>query len=297
VDPPREKSPVRYNRHCQSSEPIPDRAFEHRKLGLRDFLPRLPKNLYWPTPTRMTDKLFLEICAPSIERALPAERAGADRVELCCDLASGGVTPSAGVMRLAGELLHLPIHVLIRPRPGNFVYSSREVEAMRRDIQTIKELGMDGIVVGILDEKSRVDVKRNRELVRLAEPLPVTFHRAFDQIRHVNDSLEAVIDTGAKRILTSGGKKNAIAGISRLARLVEAARGRIIIMPGGGIRPSNLARIVRETGVREVHTSLGASDASNNQRDATTLHTLAYETKVRRMVQLLRMLRREKGEY
>src|SRR5258708_5473427 len=162
-------------------------------------------------------------------------------------------------MKATRKYVRLPIHVIIRPRAGNFCYSSREFEIMQDDIRAAKQFGMDGIVVGILDARNQVDVERTKKLVSLAHPLPVTFHRAFDVSRNLRESLEAVIDTGAKRILTSGGKRSAADNLIGLAQLIEAAGERIAVMPGGGINATNVARIVRKTAAREIHTSLGGS--------------------------------------
>jgi copper homeostasis protein len=200
--------------------------------------------------------VLLEICVTSLDFALAAQRAGADRIELCSDLDCGGVTPSARLMKAAREQLQIPVHVLIRPRPGDFVYSAREFSTMRQSIQTSKDLKMDGIVVGILDRNSDVDVARTRQLVELAQPLPVTFHRAFDETDSLHDSLEAVIQTGAKRLLTSGGRSKATAALSTLAQLVNEANDRLIVMPGSGITPANIGRVVQVTSAREVHGTL-----------------------------------------
>jgi copper homeostasis protein len=187
---------------------------------------------------------------------MAAERAGADRIELCTDLDCGGVTPSIRLMKAARERLRIPIHVLIRPRVGDFVYSAPEFASMLHAIEEAKELQMDGIVLGILDRSSRVDVARTRQLVEAAHPLPVTFHRAFDETSGWQDSLEAVIQTGAKRLLTSGCRANVSAGLPTLTRMVELSKNRLRIMPGRGITPANVARIVRATLAREVHASL-----------------------------------------
>lgn len=192
----------------------------------------------------------------SLDYAMAAQRAGAHRIELCRDLDCGGVTPSTRLMQSAREQLRIPIHVLIRPRPGNFVYSAREFLTMCKAIQDAKDLKMDGIVLGILDRNSRIDVGRTCQLVELAHPLPVTFHRAFDETYSWQDSLEAVIQTGAKRLLTSGCRPQAPEGLSTLARMVNQARDRLRVMPGGGITPANVIRIVRATSAREVHASL-----------------------------------------
>jgi copper homeostasis protein len=207
----------------------------------------------------MQNHFALEICVESVDYAMAAERGGADRIELCSDLAADGITPSAGLMKAARKYVHLPIHVIIRPRAGNFCYSNREFEIMQDDIRAAKQFGMDGIVVGILDANNQVDAERTKKLVSLAHPLPVTFHRAFDVSRNLRESLEAVIDTGARRILTSGGKRPAADNLPGLARLIQAAGQRIAVMPGGGINATNVARILRKTAAREIHTSLGGS--------------------------------------
>ena len=171
--------------------------------------------------------LLDDICVASLDYAAAAERAGADRIELCSELECGGVTPGVRLMKAARGRLRIPIHVLIRPRAGDFVYSAREFSAMRTAIQKAKELKMDGIVVGVLDRDSRIDMARTRELVELAHPLPVTFHRAFDKTGCGADSLEAVIQTGAVRLLTSGGRATTADGLFTIARLVKRCRGPI----------------------------------------------------------------------
>jgi copper homeostasis protein len=146
---------------------------------------------------KVPKNVLLEICVVSLDYAIAAQRAKADRVELCSDLASGGTTPGTRFMEAAREHLHVPIQVLIRPRPGDFFYSAHEFQLMRKDIQNAKQLGMDGVVPGLLNRKFQIDVARARELVELAHPLQVPFHRAFDQSHSWRDSLEAVIQTGA----------------------------------------------------------------------------------------------------
>jgi copper homeostasis protein len=241
----------------------------------------------------------LEICVESVERARAAERGGADRIELCSDLRSGGITPSAGFMQTVRRHTSLPIHALIRPRAGDFFYSDQEFEIMRDDIEAARQFGMDGIVLGILQENRRVDIERTRELVELARPLPVTFHRAFDDCENPQTALEDVIQTGAARILTSGGKSSATDGLSTLTRLVQNAAGRIEIMVCGGINSENLTHIVQGTSASEVHTSVGASAAfaagnghSLNNRDGDQnagmiVTTDVFEQRVRKLVTLL----------
>jgi copper homeostasis protein len=248
----------------------------------------------------MSNPLLLEICVESVDRAVSAERGGAHRVELCSDLSSGGITPSAGLMETARRHVHIPIHILIRPRAGDFLYTDYELEIMERDIRIAKQLRMNGIVLGLLDDKKRVDVERTRELVRLANPLPVTFHRAFDQCKDMFSALEAVAQTGAKRILTSGGKASVSESLVRLADLVESAGRRIVVMPGGGIGPGNVQRVLQKTGAGEIHTSLGMSNVATNgtsrSNDAVakqTRNSTEFEEKVRKVRAMLDARTRE----
>ncbi len=173
----------------------------------------------------MPNHILLEICAVSLDYAIAAQRAGAARIELCRDLACGGITPDFRLMEAARERLQIPIQVLIRPRAGDFCYSAQEFSAMRKEIQSAKDLEMDGIVVGVLDQKARVDVARTRELVEFAHPLPVTFHRAFDETHSWRDSLEAVIQTGAQRLLTSGCRPKVDEGLPHSYWIGPRSRG------------------------------------------------------------------------
>jgi copper homeostasis protein len=242
----------------------------------------------------MRNGFVLEICVESVDRAVAAERGGAHRIELCTDLSSGGMTPSAGMMQVARRHLRIPIHILIRPRVGNFFYTEREFEIMKSDIRMAKQLGMDGVVLGLLDEKRRVDVERTARLVKLAHPLPVTFHRAFDLCRDLPASLEEVIETGAARILTSGGEARATEGMTPLAKLVAAAAGRILVMPGGGIALDDVSPVLRRTAAREIHTSLRLASTPSNARgkDKKPVHTSArnedseFEDRVRKVIDL-----------
>ena len=203
--------------------------------------------------------ITLEICLTSRDHAIAAERAGADRIELCANLAAGGATPSPELMRKARTSVRVPIYAMIRPRPGNFVSSAEEFAAMRNDIRSAQLSGMDGVVLGILTPSSDVDTERTRELVDLAHPLPVTFHRAFDEVRDFGVALEAVIATGAQRILTSGGQPQAVDALAQLKQLVQQAGSRISIMPGSGVHAGNVVQVLQQTGAREVHASLGLS--------------------------------------
>jgi len=202
-------------------------------------------------------KYLLEISVETLEGALTAQRGGADRVELCLNLSIGGVTPSVDLMRKVGDRLRIPVFAMIRPRGGDFVYSEAEFQMMSRSIAHAKEARVDGVVAGVLRSDGSVDMERTRELVAMARPLPVTFHRAFDDCGDLRRALEEVIETGAARILTSGGAKSARKGAAILAELVRVAGNRITIVPGAGITASNIALVVKETGAREFHSGLG----------------------------------------
>jgi copper homeostasis protein len=201
---------------------------------------------------------ILEISVESAAAAVAAERGGAHRIELCADLRMGGLTPSEDLMRVVRGRVRLPVFAMIRPRAGNFVYSDEERMRMRIDIAMAQRVGMDGIVLGLLAPGARVDLERTRMLVLAARPLPVTFHRAFDEVADLDAALRDVIVAGAARILTSGGATSAPAGIENLARLVKAANERVIILPGGGINASNVAQIAKQSGAHEIHSGLGS---------------------------------------
>jgi len=200
----------------------------------------------------------VEICVDSVESAIASASGGAERIELCSALSEGGITPSSGLIREVRAAVPIQLFVIIRPRGGNFVYSDSEFQVMRRDILAVKALGGDGVVLGVLTSDDEVDQPRTRELIQLARPLQVTFHRAFDVCRNMDRALEDVITSGADRILTSGGKTDAMRGLSAIAALQQKAGQRIRIMAGGGIRASNVRTIALHTRVREVHTSLNA---------------------------------------
>jgi len=192
----------------------------------------------------------------SLESAIAAERGGATRVELCSDLLEGGITPSAGLIATARKKVSIGLHVMIRPRGGDFFYSDDEFDVMRRDIVMAKQLGADGVVFGILDLEANVDIQRTRALVDLARPLQTTYHRAFDMSADLSRALEQVVEAGVDRILTSGGAQTAVEGTAMLRTLVERAKGRVIIMAGGGIDDQNVQIVLKKTGVREIHAGL-----------------------------------------
>lgn len=197
----------------------------------------------------------LEICVDTVDGAVAAERGGAHRIELCTGLEMGGLTPSVGLLDATREVCSLPLMVLVRPRPGDFLYSRAEHEVMLRDIERIKAGGAAGVVVGVLRRNGRVDVERLADLVAAAAPLPITFHRAFDMSRDPRESLADLMEQNIARVLTSGQRASAAEGVPVLADLVRRAAGQLSILPGGGIRPHNIAEIVRRTRVHEVHAS------------------------------------------
>ena len=197
----------------------------------------------------------LEICAINLESAIAAQNGGADRIELCDNIVEGGTTPSYGIIKLAIDKLSIPINVLIRPRAGDFLYTELEFQSMREDIIACRGLGVNGVVLGVLKVDGSVDVKRVEELVNLAKPMEVTFHRAFDMTYDIYEALEDVIATGASRILTSGGAKKAELGIEVIKGLVSKSEGRISIMPGSGVNMSNLSDFISLDGINELHLS------------------------------------------
>jgi copper homeostasis protein len=204
----------------------------------------------------MSESVTLEICADSVESALAAQSGGAQRVELCSNFLEGGVTPSAGLISTVRRKLAIDLYVMIRPRGGDFCYTAEEFETMKKDVLMAKQLGANGIVVGILQEDGDVDIGRTRCLVEMARPLKTTFHRAFDMSRELNKSLEDVIEAGADRVLTSGGEQKAEDGIRTIAELVNRADQRLSVMVGAGISRSNVRHIIQATGVREIHASM-----------------------------------------
>ncbi len=210
-------------------------------------------------------KISVEICAEGIASALAAGQGGADRVELCENLAVGGVTPGAGSIAVASERLSIPVHVLIRPRGGDFVYSDDELLAMKRDVQAAKALGASGVVFGFLTREGRVDLERVAWLAEAARPMSVTFHKAFDATRDPFEALDDLIDLGIDRVLTSGHAPTAMEGLGTLAELTRRADGRIAVMAGGSITLAQVRPII-EAGVKEIH--LGSAACSGGVVDA-----------------------------
>jgi copper homeostasis protein len=216
-----------------------------------------------PQPQReaRSAMIDIEICIDSVESAIAADRGGAQRVELCSALSQAGITPSSGLIHRVRQSIAIDLYVIIRPRGGHFVYTGHEFEVMGHDIRHAQSLGANGVVLGILTSDHRVDTVRTRQLVEMALPLSVTFHRAFDLCTDLDAALEDVISCGADRILTSGGSQTALEGVDRIAHLQRSAAGRIRIMPGSGVRASNVAHLIKSTAVTDVHTSLKSNHA------------------------------------
>ncbi len=197
--------------------------------------------------------LSFEICVDSPEGVIAARDGQADRVELCDNLFEGGTTPSIGAIKMARRVGGIKLHVIIRPRGGDFLYSDVEFETMRMDIEAARTSRVDGIVIGLLTADGNIDKERTTELVTLARPMSVTFHRAFDVCRDPLTALEDLIEIGVDRVLTSGQKADAVSGAETIKKLVETAGDRIVVMACGGIDETNAAEIVATTGVSELH--------------------------------------------
>lgn len=197
---------------------------------------------------------FVEACCPTLESVARAVANGASRIELCRDISCGGLTPSAQMIRQAIQAAGaVPVNVLVRPREGDFVYSAGEVEDMVRSIRQCKICGVNGVVIGALTPEGDIDLEAMRILLKEAQPLHVTFHRAFDECRNPSQALEDIIGLGIEMLLTSGHEADAYKGRYALQELVKQAAGRIVIMPGCGITPDNLDEIASVTGASEFH--------------------------------------------
>jgi copper homeostasis protein len=243
--------------------------------------------------------MVLEVCIDSVESALAAQEGGATRVELCGDLAHGGTTPSKEMVTSVREHVAIPISVMVRPRPGGFCYSQIEFDVMRRDVEMMKQLGANGVVLGLLAADGAVDVDRTQILVKTARPMSVTFHRAFDECKDLLQALDILRNLGVERVLTSGGKKEISEGLPEVARLVKKSSGSIKIMAGGGVRFENVLEVVKRTNVDELHVltevsndfppPLGCSKHNNESTKRVDV------SKVRKMVLLLGELAKQSG--
>ncbi len=207
-------------------------------------------------------ELTFEICVDSVAGVRAARDAGADRVELCADLLEGGITPSLGTILVARKIADIKLHVIIRPRGGDFLYDEDELAAMEADIASAKSAGVDGVVLGVLERDGRIDVAATGRLVARARPVSVTFHRAFDMTPEPLTALEELCDLGVDRILTSGQEPTAYEGAEKIAELIKAAVGRLIVMPGGGITARNASRVAAITRAKELHFAARAPIAS-----------------------------------
>lgn len=210
---------------------------------------------------------LLEVCAASLDSAREAAKGGAERIELCCALELDGLTPSEEDILAARQIAGLRLHVLIRPRAGDFVYDESEFATMSDQIAFCKKAGVDGIVIGALTAEGNIDTAHLRPLVLAARPMSVTFHRAFDHCRLPEQAMEDIIALQCDRLLTSGQAPTAAEGIPLLARLHQLAAGRITIMPGAGVNPSNVAQILNATHCDEIHSSARHPGERNTSAD------------------------------
>jgi copper homeostasis protein len=240
-------------------------------------------------------KAILEIISFNIESCRIAQAAGASRIELCDNPNEGGTTPSYGFIKAARKLLQIPLYCMIRPRGGDFLYSTDEFEIMKTDIAHCKELGCDGVVFGLLNKYGSVDKKRTGQLVELAYPMGVTFHRAFDRCANPFEAMEHIIDIGCERILTSGQHEKAMDGISLISDLIRQADERIIIMPGSGVNSKNIIELAQKTGATEFHTSARIQYKSkmehmNSSMNENLQTVSAGEEEVRKLVEQLSVI-------
>ena len=225
-------------------------------------------------------KVTLEIAVFSVQSALDAIQAGADRIELCENPNEGGTTPSYGSLLAMSKQQIVPVFPIIRPRGGDFLYTDTEYQIMKQDIIVAKELGFKGVVIGLLNSDGSIDKIRTAELVSLAKPMQVTFHRAFDRCVDPIQGLEDIIETGCHRILTSGQVPNVANALPLIKQLVEQANGRIVIMPGSGVRANNINEILQQTGVVEIHSSARKNNPSKMEFNVVSMNENLQSTGV-----------------
>lgn len=225
-------------------------------------------------------KVILEIAVFSVQSALEAIKAGADRIELCENPNEGGTTPSYGSLVEMSKHTTIPVFPIIRPRGGDFFYTEVEYEIMKHDVLIAKELGFKGVVIGLLNADGSIDAIKTAELVSLAHPMQVTFHRAFDRCSDPFQGLEAIIAAGCHRILTSGQVPNVANALPLIKQLVAKSNGRIIIMPGSGVRSNNIKEIIQATGVLEIHSSARKNNPSQMKYKITSMNENLQSTGV-----------------
>ena len=216
-------------------------------------------------------KIVLEVAVFSVEAALTAIKAGADRIEFCENPQEGGTTPSYGSLKTLIQKTNIPVFPIIRPRGGDFLYTDAEFECIKADLLLAKELGYPGAVLGLLNANGHIDIERTKALVQLAAPMEITFHRAFDRCKDPLQGLEDIIATGCKRILTSGQVPNVGDALELVKTLVEKSAGRIIILPGSGVRANNCKHIIDTTGAFEIHSSARKAIPSMMEFNAPTM--------------------------
>jgi copper homeostasis protein len=208
-------------------------------------------------------KKILEICCPNIDAAIIAEQCGADRIEFCKDLSVGGVTPTFDEIKEIKSVIKIPIHVLIRCRSGNFIYTDNEINKMVDEIKFCNSIGINGVVIGALKLDNTVDVLAIKKMIPVANTMAITFHKAFDEIKNQTEALQQLIDFNFTRILTSGGKATAILGAEQLKTLNHMAENKITIMPGGGIRSNNLTSLIEITNCKAFHSAAAIANGND----------------------------------
>ena len=231
--------------------------------------------------------MILEICANSYQSAINAQNAGASRIELCSNLTIGGITPPNRLLEKVSKNITIPVYVLIRPRGGDFNYSENEFSLMKESIKRCKEYGFNGIVCGILNIDNSIDIGRTKELIELSKPLSFTFHRAFDCLSNPKKSLQTLIELGIDRILTSGSQEKAENGIELLKELNQLANGKITILPGSGINSKN-AKLFKEAGFQEIHSSASKIISKINIDLNSTEPTVSDVTKIKEILNVIK---------
>ncbi|KOC63686.1 Copper homeostasis protein cutC like protein [Habropoda laboriosa] len=239
----------------------------------------------------------MEICIDSVESARNAIEGGANRLEVCSALSEGGLTPSFGFLKKIKRLSTVPIYAMLRARSGNFVYTIDEMEIMLEDLKIFKNLGVDGFVFGALTSENQIHVEFCKEVLSVALPLPVTFHRAFDEVDDPLESLKILIDLGFVRVLTSGQKDTAEDGLELIKELVREADGRITVMPGSGITKENILKIKSASGAKEFHASakkkMATTDGGNRVKIGTSRETCITMTDKKLVEEMVEIVRNE----